>query len=150
MIKLQALKFNLWITVLALILNLGCMLFISCTPPFNFWNALGILRIRSCTSSFPYRDTMILSIKLTICSTFLSIDKPVDNRLILIFCLRRISQNLKKFGFNKASPPDITTSRVPNFFNEESSPITSFSVSCLRFLLSFQMSHITHWQLHAL
>src|SRR5678810_595593 len=105
--------------------------------------------MRSCNSSSPSRDTMILSTHRSTWSTFLLSDKPVDNRLTFIFCWRRISQNLKKFGFSNASPPDITTSRVPNFFNDESKPVISFSVSCFRFLLSFQMSHIMHWQLHA-
>jgi len=69
---------------------------------------------------------------------------PVDNNVIFIFSFFSISQNLKKFGFNKASPPDITTCFVPNFLSESSSFEISASVNCLRFLLSFHISHITH------
>ena len=64
--------------------------------------------------------------------------------------LFKISQNLKKFGFNNASPPDIKTSLVSNFFKVKSRFDTSSSVSCFKLLFPFQMSHMMQRQLHAL
>src|SRR5262249_2656924 len=84
------------------------------------------------------------------CGAFFLMAKPVESRLTFIFFDCSISQKRKKCSFNSASPPDITTCRVPNLCKLSSSPSMSFSVSCFRFLLSFQISHITQRQLQAL
>src|SRR6185437_9262919 len=67
-----------------------------------------------------------------------------------MFKFLSIAHSLKKLALSNASPPDITTWRVPNLFNESNSPEISASVSCFRFLLSFHISHITQRQLQAL
>src|SRR5690349_7902368 len=76
--------------------------------------------------------------------------RPVDNRDTRIFAVRKSSQKRKKEGLSNASPPDISTCWVPSDRNDVSRLETSSRVSCLRFLLSFQISHMTHLQLHAL
>ena len=49
-----------------------------------------------------------------------------------MFRVFNISQNLKKWGFSKASPPDITTCWVWYFLKVCNNPLISDSSICLR------------------
>src|SRR5665213_23698 len=93
---------------------------------------------------------MISFTHLMSCSAWLLMERPVVSNDTLTPAFFKISHKPKKFGFSSASPPDITTCLVPSSFKEASKPLMSCSVSCLRFLLPFQISHITQRQLHAL
>src|SRR3569833_254493 len=95
-------------------------------------------------------ETIISCTHLFRFSAWCFIVRPVVSSDTLIPTLFSISQSLKKLALSNASPPDMTTILVSNCINEPSNPATSSSVSCCRFLLSFQISHMTQRQLQAL